>query len=107
MALMRVKYMGLSDERVIAHNDAGLKARGIKVDKSMKWHAGNGKVIFMDNMSEEMEQMLRDDGAFDVKEVDAETGKTVSDVISVSLYVDDTGGTVVDSTTGQRSTKKS
>lgn len=106
MALTKVRYKGLSDVRLIAANDKGLRARGIKTDGQMKWSRENNWTIFVDGMSEELETLFRDEGTFDVEEVDAETGKSVKSIVKATR-ADDTGATVIDGTTGQKSVKGS
>lgn len=106
MALVRVRYKGLSDVRIIPANDPGVRARGIKLDGQLKWDRTNNFAIFIDGMSEDLEELLRNEGTFTLEEVDAETGKTVKTVVTATRS-DDTGATVVDGTTGQKSVKGS
>ena len=106
MALTRVRYRGLSDVRIIPADDPGLKARGIKVSQDMVWHRGNLFSIYIDNFSEAMEVLFRDEGAFDVEEIDAQSGKAVKEIVTATR-ADDTGNTVIDSSTGQKSVKGS
>lgn len=106
MALARVRYRGLSDVRIIPADDPGLKARGIKISQDMVWHRGNMFSIYIDNFSEEMENLFRDEAAFTVEEVDAQSGKAVKEIVTATR-ADDTGNTVVDGTTGQKSVKGS
>lgn len=100
MALVAVRYKGLSDIRIIPANDPGLRARGIKVDGQMRWDRQNNWKIFIDGLSEDLEQLFRDEGTFTIEEVDEETGKTVKTIVKATRS-DDTGATVKDGTTGQ------
>lgn len=106
MALMKVRYTGLSDVRVVNANDPGLKARGISIDKQLRWDRNNLWSVHVDGMSEQMEAWLKEEGTFTIEEVDAETGKTVKTVVKGGT-LDDTGATVVDGSTGQVSTAPS
>lgn len=104
MALTKIRYKGLSDERVMSKAD--LNAAGVGVDGQLKWDRSNRHVVYVDGMSERLEELLREEGTFTIEEVDEETGKTVKTIVK-GKALDDTGATVVDGTTGQKSTKGS
>ena len=104
MALTRVRYKGLSDVRLVKAAD--LKPRGIKIDGELKWSRENGWSVVVDGMTEEMETWLKEEGTFTIEEIDQQTGKTVKNIVTASR-ADDTGNTVVDKTTGQKSVKGS
>lgn len=106
MALVKIRYKGLSDVRIISADD--LKARGIKVDKDLVWDHRDGSAdrgLMVDGLSDELLHALESEGTFTITEVDKETKVEKGDII-VGSPVDDTGTTVTDATTGQTSTKK-
>ena len=103
MALIRVRYRGLSDVRIISQKD--LKDRGIEVNKDMVWERSNNWALTLDGLSKPMEDLLRGEGHFRIEEVKDDGSEGV--IVDVEHRVDDTGSTVVDATTGAKSTKKS
>jgi hypothetical protein len=105
MALVKIRYKGLSDVRIISSDD--LKARGINVDKDLVWSHQDGSAsrgIMVDGLSEELLNALRTEGTFTITEVDKDTKVEKEDII-VGKPLDDTGSTVTDSTTGQTDKK--
>jgi hypothetical protein len=67
MAMVRVRYKGLSDVRIIEQHD--LASQNITVDKDLVWEAGNHWAIDME-LSPEMELLLREDGGFRIEKLD-------------------------------------
>lgn len=104
MSLVKVRYKGLSDVRVMSKRD--LASAGVEVDGELRWEPKNHHTVHIDGMSERLEEVLRNEGTFTIEEVDEETGKTVKTIVK-GKPVDDTGATVVDGTTGQTSTSPS
>ena len=106
MALTRVRYKGLSAIRTIKANDDGLKERNIKIDKDLSWRRENGWQVFVRDPSEELMQLFRDEGTFTVSEVKEDEKQPSEAQLVTATRADDTGDTVVDGNTGQKSTKK-
>jgi hypothetical protein len=104
MALVKVRYKGLSDVRVMSVQD--LKAAGVSVESKLQWDPENRHVVYIDGMSETLEALFREEGTFTIEEVDEKDGKTVKTIVK-GKPLDDTGSTVVDGTTGQKSVKGS
>lgn len=104
MALMRVRYVGLSDIRAMSADD--LRAAGVGVDKDMEWNPQNRHTLIVSDPSEDLLSLFRAEGTFQVEEVDKETGQKVGDDIVSGKPLDDTGDTLVDGVTGETSTGK-
>lgn len=114
MALVRVKYVGLSDVRIMSKAD--LAAVGVHVDGPLTWdskgranggvlaHPNNLTGVYIEDMSEELEALLRAEAAFTIEEVDEVTGKAVKTIVK-GTHRDDTGATVKDGNTGEVSVK--
>lgn len=121
MALVRIKYKGLSDVRAITVKDA--EKHGVTLSGDLVWdhvggiaggqivegikrpdHANASRGIVVDGLSDELLKILRDEGTFTVSEVkdDLSDGE---DIIT-GKPLDDTTGAVVDSTTGAKSKAK-
>lgn len=101
MALMRVRYHGLSDRREMSKKD--LAGVGIHLGADLTWNR-NGSVVIKDP-SDDLLALFKAEGTFKVEEID-EKGTPVGDApIIEHTKVDDTGDTVVDGNTGQKSTK--
>lgn len=100
MALMRVRYHGLSDRREMSKKD--LAGVGIHLGDDLAWNR-NGSVVIKDP-SEDLLALFKAEGTFKVEEID-EKGAPVGDAIIEHTKVDDTGDTVIDGNTGQKSTK--
>lgn len=117
MALVRVRYKGLSDVRVISVKDA--ESVGVKLSQDLVWDqqgeaAGAvipgvkrpkfpnaAKGIVIDVQSDDLMKMLKDEATFTVSEV-KDDGNDGEEIITGEV-LDDTGSTVVASATGQRS----
>jgi hypothetical protein len=114
MALMRIRYKGLSDVRVISVDDA--KKHGVELSHDLIWdnvgqarggwlsHPNRDSGVVVEGLSDELLKVLRDEGTFTVSEI--KDGNTEGQTIIEGKPLDDTGSTVVDSTTGQKSIKK-
>ena len=100
--LFNIRYVGQSGIRIISAED--LAKRGIGMSKDMVWSPQNQYQILVQGLSDKMAELLRAEGTFVVTEVD-KAGKKKSDII-LGRSLDDTGGMVVDKTTGQVSRKK-
>lgn len=103
MALSKVRYKGLSDVRVMSQKD--LAAAGVGVDRDLRWDPSNRRTIFVEDLSDDLLKIFREEGTFTVSEVDAETGKTVQEFVK-GAPLDDTGSVVKDGNTGQTSRKR-
>lgn len=121
MALVRIRYKGLSDVRSISVADA--KRHGVDLSADLVWdrygYERDGKItginrprfsnadrgVVVDGLSEDLLKILKDEGTFTVTEI--KDDNTEGDEIIVGKPLDDTGSTVVDATSGQRSTKGS
>lgn len=120
MGLVRIRYKGLSDVRVISKEDAA--KHGVSLSKDLVWdHVGGvagGQVvtgvtrpdfpnasrgIVVDGLSDELLKVLRAEGTFTVSEINDD--KTDGEDIITGEALDDTGDAVVDATTGQKSEK--
>lgn len=104
MTLVRVRYKGLSDERIIRSKD--LKDHGVAVDATLTWNRGNNFSVVVDGMSGELESILRSEGTFSVEEVSPEDGKAVKVIVTATRLDDTNSAVVVDGTTGQKSKVK-
>jgi len=92
MAEVKVRYKGLSDERIIPASD--LQERGVTgIDKDLRWWIGNHWALTLP-MSEELEAILRADGSFSFDPV-KDDGTNDGDNADNTRTVDDTGNTVV------------
>lgn len=100
MALMRVRYNGLSDRREMSKKD--LADVGIHMEQGLAWNR-NGSVLIKDP-SDDLLALFKAEGTFKVEEVD-EKGQTTGEPIIEHTKVDDTGDTVIDGNTGQKSVK--
>jgi hypothetical protein len=105
MSLHRVVYKGLSDIREMSVKD--LKEAGVHVGADLKWDKtrhGHRPAVYLQDVSDRMLEILRQEGTFTVTEIDEETMQEQGgDPIMVGEALDDTGAIVVDGTTGQRS----
>jgi hypothetical protein len=91
MTDMKVRYQGLSDERIIEDKD--LQARSIKgTGEDLVWNANNGWTLVLP-YSPELEQLLLGEGHFAIEQEAAPNPDAESDE-------------VVDARTGQRSKTK-
>lgn len=104
MSLVKVRYKGLSDERIIRSQD--LKKHGIAIDATLTWNRSNNFAVVVDGMSDELESLLRDEGTFNVEEVEPADGKTIKVIVKATRLDDTNSAVVVDETTGQKSKAK-
>lgn len=106
MALMRVRYKGLSDWRQMSVKD--LAGVGIGINGDLLWDASNRKTIYIKDPSEDLLEIFKSEGTFNVEEVD-EKGNPLPEGTPLIehdvLRLDDTGATIVDVNSGQVSTK--
>lgn len=112
MALVRIRYKGLSDVRVITKQD--LEQFGIKTDQDLVWDnvgaARGGRLdapnarrgLVVDGLSDDLLAALRSEGTFTISEI--KDDGTDGDDIIVGEPLDDTGA-VHDLTTGQKTGK--
>lgn len=94
-----VRYKGLSGTRII--NPSDLAPFNIGISQPLIWERRNHWKQAIRGISDELLQILKDEGTFIVEEVndDNEIGNILVEVVPAKL--DDTGTTVVDATTGQ------
>lgn len=120
MALVRIRYKGLSDVRVISVKDA--EKHGVKISQDLVWDnlgenadgpldgikrpkdPNNVRGIVVDGLSDALLDVLKKEGTFTVTEVkdDLSDGENVI----TGEPLDDTTGAVVDATTGAKSKPK-
>jgi hypothetical protein len=98
MALTSVKYLGQSDVRVMSKKD--LADAGVSVDGQLRWERKNRWEVFVEDPSDRLLEILKEEGTFTVSDVDEETGKKVKEIVK-GAPLDDTGQRVVDATKGQ------
>jgi hypothetical protein len=108
MAKVKVRYKGASDVRILPADQ--LKERGVKgVTEDLVFSPGNLWAQEVE-MSDELEAILRADGAFVIQPVADDGGTTVTDSadpLETSVdAVDDTGNKVVMDETGQTEENK-
>lgn len=109
MSLFKVRYKGLSDERIMTAKQ--LAERGVGVDNTLRWaraygNLGAHNVVFIEDPSDELLQIFKDEGTFTVSEVkDDEDKPGEHDPIITGSVLDDTGSVVRDLTTGAESVK--
>lgn len=105
MTLHRVEYKGLSDIREMSKKD--LEAAGVSVGATLRWDKtthGRRPAVYLQDISDRMLEILKEEGTFTVNEIDEETMQEQGgNPIMVGEALDDTGSIVVDGTTGQRS----
>lgn len=108
MAKVKVRYKGASDIRILPADQ--LEARGVKGITEDLVFGPNNMWAQEVEMSDELEAILRQDGAFVMHPVTDDGGQTVADAadpLQTSVDgVDDTGSTVVMDETGQTEENK-
>jgi hypothetical protein len=103
MAMTKVRYKGASDVRILPADQ--LAERGVKgIEQDLVFGPENRWAVEVD-MTPELEEILRADGAFKVEPM-TDSGETTTtdagDPLQTSTEgVDDTGNTVVDGDSGQ------
>lgn len=108
MATVKVRYKGASDVRILPQDQ--LEKRGVKgLSGDLVFEPENHWALEVE-MSKELEDILRTDGAFVIEPMTDDGGTTTTDVadpLQTSIDgVDDTGTTVVDGDTGQTEENK-
>lgn len=101
MSLIKVRYKGLSDVREMSKKD--LAAAGAGVDGTMRWDANNRKTLFVRNPDDRLLEIFKAEGTFQVEEVSEDNLNDVRATIIEGEALDDTGQTIVNGVTGQRS----
>jgi hypothetical protein len=100
MALIRVKYKGLSDVREMSQKD--LEGAGVSLSAGLRWdHTNRHSGVLVENPSDRLLEIFKDEGTFTVSK-DAEQGE--GEEIIEGKPLDDTGGVVTDATSGRQST---
>jgi len=103
MSVVEVRYKGLSDVREMSKKD--LADAGVTVDGPLRWEPKNGWKVHVENPSDRLLEIFKTEGTFSVSEVDAKGAKGRSLVKDDPSKSDDTGSTVVDGSTGQKSSQ--
>lgn len=108
MAQVKVRYKGASDRRILPQDQ--LEKLGVKgLQGDLVFAVENGWALEVE-MSKELEDILRQDGAFKMEPVTDDGGTTVTDAAdplqTSTEGVDDTGNTVVMADTGQTEENK-
>lgn len=93
MATMKIRYKGLSDNRIISVDD--IKPFNVLIDRDLAWTPHNRHTIYIDGLSPALEDVLRAEGTFQIEEVDPKSGEVLTEVVQGSV-IDDTGDKVVD-----------
>lgn len=102
MTLTRVQYKGLSDVREMSKKD--LAEVGVFLDTNLRFERSNRHTMFVQDPSDELLAILKEEGTFTVSEVDEETGKTVQTIVKHDASkADDTARNVVNGGTGRTS----
>lgn len=94
MALTKIRYKGLSDERTMTKKELG--DAGHAVDNGLHFHRGNAWTQYMESPSDDMLAMLKSDGNFTVTDADAGDADGATIVAHDPTKADDTGKAVVD-----------
>lgn len=107
MAVHKVTYKGLSDIREMTRSQ--LKDAGVDMPKDLVWDKtkhGRLPKVFIENISDRMLEIFRDEGTFTVSEVKDESLQELDGVepLVEGRELDDTGSVLRDGTTGQTST---
>jgi hypothetical protein len=105
MSVHKVVYRGLSDIRRMSVKD--LKKAGVSVGADLEWNkprSGSRPAVYVQDPSDRLLEIFRQEGTFTVTEVDESTLREVdAEPILVGEPLDDTGSVVKDGTTGQQS----
>lgn len=103
MALTKVRYKGLSDEREMSQED--LAAAGVELSGGLRWDRTNRLTgLLIENPSQRLLDIFAEEGTFTVTEVDADTNVEGQEIISGQPQEYE-APVVKDATSGQVSTK--
>jgi len=97
MAVTKVRYKGIADERRISKKD--LAARDITVENDLVWNRQNLFALNID-LTPELEALLRAEGHFTISEV--KDDNTEGAVVATADNPDTEGDTIVDGDTGAK-----
>ena len=108
MSVHKVVYKGLSDIREMSKKD--LKAAGVDMPADLRWdktQRGSRPAVFIENISDRMLEIFKEEGTFTVSEVDAANLSELEgqEPLVEGRALDDTGSIVRDGTTGQTTSK--
>jgi hypothetical protein len=94
MALMKVRYKGIADERTITKKQ--LEAVGVVIDSDLRWNHANG---FQQNIevNDRLEEVLREQGHFTLSAMDDAGSEKV---VATASDPANEGNTLVDGNTG-------
>lgn len=95
MALTLIRYKGLSDTRIISKKDLG--DNEVYLESGLRWDRENLWKQYVQDPSDELLELLKNEGNFIVEEVSEEDGKTVKQTIVKNdpSRADDTGHKVI------------
>lgn len=93
MALTKIRYKGLSDERIMSKKDLG--DAGFPMSDGLRWDRKNLWTQFVDSPSDEFLDMLKRDGNFTVSDAEAGEGEGKAILMADPAKADDTGRTVI------------
>lgn len=98
MALTLIRYKGLSDVRIISKKDLGDVE--VYLDSGLRWDRQNLWKQYVQDPSDDLLELLKNEGTFIVEEVSEEDGKSVKQTIvqNDTSKADDTGRQVIQGT---------
>ena len=102
MALMKVRYKGIADVRIIHAKDVK-DAHGVEMDRDVEWSRANNFAVVMD-VSPQMEEILRAQGHFSLHALKDDGSE--SEVVATATDPGNEGDVIADSTTGAKTTKR-
>lgn len=102
MALMKVRYKGIADVRILHARDVK-EAHGITMDNDVTWSRTNNFAVVMD-VSPQMEEVLRAQGHFSLHALKDDGSE--SEVVAVATDPDNEGDQIVDSASGTKTPSK-
>jgi hypothetical protein len=100
MALIKVRYRGIADERTISKKD--FASAGVNVEKDVTWNRRNNFAVVME-ASDTAEELLRAQGHFRIEKINDDNS---SDVVIEATDADNEGDVLVDGDTGNKTTAK-
>jgi len=102
----KVVYKGLSDIREMTKKQ--LAEVGIGMEGDLVWDktkSGHRPVVFIEDISDELLHIFKNEGTFTVTEVNDRGAEVGDEPVIQGAVLDDTGRVVRDGTTGQESVK--
>jgi hypothetical protein len=94
MALTRVRYKGLSDIREMSKKDLG--EVGVHLDSGLTFDRSNRHTVYIQDPSDDLLTLLKEEGTFTVQEVDEKTEEVKQTIVKHDASkADDTGRQVI------------